>query len=116
MFTQAGACVTQWGGSGSGNGQFFEPRGLAVGPDGAVYVADTFNNRIQRFTSDGTYWDQWGGLGTENGKFSWPEGIAVDSDGRVYVVDSRNCRIQVFGSDATPTRSETWGHLKTLYR
>ena len=42
--------LTKWGTSGTGDGQFYWPWGVAVAPDGSVYVADTFNHRIQKFS------------------------------------------------------------------
>lgn len=47
-----------WGSSGSGNGQFSAAQGIATDSAGNVYVADTGNNRIQKFTSTGTYVSQ----------------------------------------------------------
>ena len=65
---------------------------------GNVYVADTNNNRIQKFTSTGTFITQWGGYGSEDGQFDSPGGVAVDSAGNVYVADWNNNRIQKFTS------------------
>ena len=48
-----GTVLRQWGSKGTGNGQFTEPWGIAVAADGSVYVADTWNHRIQKFTNDG---------------------------------------------------------------
>ena len=71
--------VFQWGGYGSGNGQFFYAEGVAVDSSNNVYVADNRNARVEKFTSSGTYLTQWGNEGSGAGKFDGPQGIAVDS-------------------------------------
>ncbi len=91
--------VTKWGSQGGQDGQFSSPTRLAVDNSGYVYVADSMNERIQKFTSDGTFVTKWGGNGTGNSQFNNPQGIAVDSSGYVYVTDSGNDRIQKFTSD-----------------
>ena len=48
-FTSEGVFVSQWGTYGSGAGEFYYAYGVAVASDGSVYVADTDNNRIQKF-------------------------------------------------------------------
>src|SRR4051812_6490675 len=51
--------VTQWGGYGSGDGQFILPAGVATDSAGYVYVVDQNNNRIQKFSSSGTFLAKW---------------------------------------------------------
>ena len=65
---------------------------------GNVYVADTDNNRIQKFSSSGVFLAKWGSSGSGDGQFNNPWGIAVDSSGNVYVADTGNNRIQKFSS------------------
>ncbi|MBN1356407.1 glycosyltransferase family 39 protein [bacterium] len=86
------------GGEGEIRGQFREPRSLAVGPDGMIYVADFRNHRIQKFNPQGDWLNAWGSSGDETGQFKDICGVAVDADG-VYVADTFNNRIQKFSHD-----------------
>jgi predicted membrane-bound mannosyltransferase len=107
-----GALLHEWGtfaDAASGNaptGTFNEPWGVAVGPDGSVYVSDTWNHRVQKFTEEGEPVTTWGQYGqpfaedpTTQGSFWGPRGIAVDLEGRVFVADTGNKRIAVFDED-----------------
>jgi len=79
-------------------GQFNSPRGVAVAPDGTVYVADIGNDRIQRFSATSQFLGTWGSKGSGDGQFYYPRGVAVAGDGTVYVADTWNRRIQAFGT------------------
>ena len=88
-------------------GTFYEPWGVAVGPDGSVYVTDTWNHRVEKFTADGQFITMWGYFGqAEQPEAFWgPRGIAVDSQGRVFVVDTGNKRVVIFGPNGEPVTS-----------
>ena len=86
------------GGGDVGQSAFYGPRGIAIGANNWVYVADTGNKRIQVFEPNGEYAFQWGGGGALAGYLDEPVGIAVGPRDEVYVADTWNRRIQVFTS------------------
>ena len=51
--------VRKWGSQGAGDGQFDSPRGIAIDAAGNVYVADTDNDRVQKFSNNGGLITQW---------------------------------------------------------
>ena len=80
-------------------GTFNEPWGIAVSPDGNyVYVADTWNHRVQKFSSNGEFITAWGFFEQTDEPFAFwgPRDVATDPDGNVYVSDTGNKRIHVF--------------------
>lgn len=85
-----------FGASGSGNGLFSDIRGIAVSPDGFVFVADKNGNRMQKFTTLGAWAGAWGSSGSGGGQFNGPTGVALDASGVVYVTDHLNSRVQKF--------------------
>src|SRR5262249_51793750 len=74
-------------------GQFKQPGALALGPDNSVYVADTWNSRVQEFDRNGSFRREW------TSDFFGPRGIAVSPGGDVFVSDTGNHRIVRFSKD-----------------
>jgi sugar lactone lactonase YvrE len=99
--TVAGVAGSAGTADGTGNvARFNQPRGIAIGPDGDLYVADNSNNLIRRVTTAGVVTTYAGStLGYADGtpataKFSGPAGVAVAANGDVLVSDSSNNRIR----------------------
>ncbi len=99
----AHAAVAVWGASQDATGEpgvFNEPWGLAVAPDGSVWVADTWNHRVQKFAPDGQRLVVVDTLpDAAQPAFYGPRDVAVDAAGRVYIADTGNKRIVVLDSE-----------------
>jgi DNA-binding beta-propeller fold protein YncE len=77
-------------------GALFQPTNLARGPNGDIYVVETGNFRVSRFTPEGKFVRRFGEAGQAPGDFARPKGIAVDRAGRVYVGDAAFQNVQIF--------------------
>ncbi len=99
--------------SGSGNGQFNAPRGLAVDAAGDLYVSEINNNRVQELSAAGAFLTKFGSEGSGNGQFSQPMGVALGASGGIYVTDFNNKRVQEWMRPSwLPARTE--GGLKNV--
>lgn len=94
VYGPTGASRGQIGGFGQAPGRFVAPFGVAVGPDGSVYVSDRELNRIQRFSRTGRLLQVIGSTGSGPGQFLSPWGLATDRRGNLYVADLNNYRVQ----------------------
>jgi sugar lactone lactonase YvrE len=87
--------------------QFKNPSGLAIGPNGDIYVVDQGDQNVQIYTSDRFYQSSIGikgEWGSDNAHFARPSGITVKDDRTVFVADSDNARVQ---QCTRPTASST---------
>ncbi len=86
-------------GRGSGTDQIDRPRGVeADGTSGRIYVADTYNHRVQVFHSNGSHATS---IVASSPSFSYPYGVEVDGSGSLYVADTWNGRVRIFDSDGS---------------
>ncbi len=98
-----------WESSGSAEEPLIGPEGIALAPDGSVYVVSSKRDVIQIIGGDdGEFIAQWGEPGDEPGQFRFrgPDGsflgdVDFDADGNIYVFDTYNQRIQKFDPERT---------------
>jgi DNA-binding beta-propeller fold protein YncE len=112
VFDHDGNFITQFGSAGLDPGQYDEPVGIAIGSDGTVYIADTWNQRVQSLSpsADGLtftplkQWDVagWAGESLDNKPF-----IAVDNAGHVLITDPEGYRVIEYTTDGQLV--QTWG-------
>jgi len=121
--------LEHWGQPGSGEGELdfvpaagsANPHGsIAIGPDGAVYISDSDNHRVQVFTADGNFVRAFGSLGSDPGQFTIPFDLGVDRTGNVFVTDDGLQRLTKFDPSGRPvwiadgsTDPRLGGHLHT---
>jgi sugar lactone lactonase YvrE len=90
-YSSDGLLSSEWGQNGSLPGQFKNPYDVAVDSMGNVYVADTYNSRIQKFDPNGNFLTHWATYR--------PSGIDIDSSDNVYAISWQSCTIEKFTSE-----------------
>ena len=96
--------LSDFGGSGSGEGEFHGPQGACFDPGGNIYVVDSGNNRVQKFNPSGAYILGFGRPGEYEGQLNNPTDCAA-ADDMVYVSDTGNNRVSVFDDSGNFIRS-----------
>ena len=89
------------GGKGTGGAEFDSPTGIAVDVNGNIFVADSGNGRIEKFSPTGAFLGVVGTKGSGHAQFGQPNGIAIDRAGNIYVADAANHRVQKLAPDGT---------------
>ncbi|MBM3945502.1 MAG: hypothetical protein FJ317_08475 [SAR202 cluster bacterium] len=109
--TVAGNGARGFGGDGGPavNAQLNRPNDIHIGPDGTLYIADTYNHCVRAVTSDGMISTVAGTCGTKGfsgdggdptqALLDKPYGVCVDGAGNVYIADTYNHRIRMVSGD-----------------
>jgi tripartite motif-containing protein 71 len=98
-YTRNGELISEWGGAGSGPGEFKSFGDLTLGLDSTLYVVDVGNRRVEKIKRDGVYLLEFGRQRLVDGIFSGPTDLDLDSRSNIYVADTGNNRIQKFTPD-----------------
>ncbi|XP_045119042.1 RING finger protein nhl-1-like [Portunus trituberculatus] len=105
QYMQKQRLLLKIGSRGSEPGSFTWPRGIAVGPDNSIVVADSSNHRVQVFDQQGKFIKEFGAYGSAEGEFDCLAGVAVNRIGQFIIADRYNHRIQIFDPSGNFLRS-----------
>ena len=102
---QAPSPIATFGTTGSGNGQFQHgPGGVDRDSQGNFWVADTRNQRIQKFDEDFSYLSQIAKTGAGENHQIYASALAVDSKDNVWIADWGHHRVEVFDKNGAFVR------------
>lgn len=78
---------------------FYMPLDIALDAEGNLYVLDTGNHRIQKFSPDGEYLRTIGRKGQGPGEFNFPGSLDIDEQGNLVVASPYTKRIQIINPE-----------------
>ena len=99
--TGRNASISNYGSSGTGDGEFYYAKGLSIGLDGKIYIADTNNNRIQVLDKNGSFVRKFGNYGTAPGQFYYPGDLVFNQNGNLLIVDENRDYLHYFDANGT---------------
>jgi DNA-binding beta-propeller fold protein YncE len=88
--------VRRFSRKGSAKEELNVPTGIDVDSDENIYVTDTAQARVAKFSARGDFLQQVGTRGRGVGQFVRPKGVGVDREGRLFVVDAAFKNVQIF--------------------
>jgi DNA-binding beta-propeller fold protein YncE len=115
---EAGPAAFLWQAA-NGSEPIAQPGGIALAPDGNIWVVEGGASRILIFSPDGVFLEPWGTPGPSDGEFNFVleehgggyGSIGFDREGNIYVLDSGNFRVQKF--DRNRKFVTAWGREGT---
>ena len=109
VYDRNGTWLFKFGSTGSGPGQTYGYRGIAIGPNDEVWVLDAGNKRVLIYDRNGTYLRTWGAAGTGPGRIGWDaRGLALDLDnGWAYISDASDGTVEKFSLTGQPLATFT---------
>jgi len=84
---------------------FNMPNDLAEDSRGNIYIADSSNARIQKFTKEGTFVASLGRKGQGPGEFNSIRSLAVDADDRLFAFDASQRRLTILTTEGKEVRT-----------
>lgn len=99
VFDKQGRWLTSFGKHGFNKGEFTRIQGMAVGPEGRIYVADPFQGVVTVLNENGTFLTTVGQFGSEPGQLRAPMDVAIDPRGRLWVSSMNNGSLEVYEHD-----------------
>ena len=108
VFDALGNIIHLWESPGIHEGDVGSPSGIALSPDGNLYITDEENHRIQIVNSQGQLIGVWGSNSIEKGYFYSPRALTLDTNGDLLVCDTENHRVQKFNTSGELLK--LWGN------
>ena len=102
VFDMDGNYLFSFGELGNGLGQMYAPMGIAIAPNGDVFVAEFLNTRIHVFDQDGKALRHFGERGDKEWQFEGPRGLAFTSDGNLVVAEARKSGFAIYTQNGDP--------------
>ena len=81
------------------NREFDKPRGITIDAHGMVYIADSNNHRVQKYSSEGELLTIISSKGEGGGRLNEPYGLCVDGNGILYVTENGSNTVSMFTSE-----------------
>ncbi len=109
-YDNSGNYITRWGNT--GDEQLYGASGIAIDKQNNIYIADSYNFCVKKYSQAGSLLLKFGSYGVGNGQFKGLRDVVVDNNGNIYTTDLTGYRVQKFDSNGNFILK--WGSSGTL--